>query len=193
MTRAIWTSLLVSIALVAYLVAPIVTLYRLAMAAETHDAVGVAARVDLARLRQSLNSQITEAYLTNTGRKTLGRTGSVIAATGMSVADPLVLRILNSEVLLAFLETGSLSQESQHDKARPGPLSTVARQSFFGMLRNSGFGLREFHVVTPDGIPNEDQYRLEFRITQWQWKLVRIGLPTKVRVSLARELAKIVP
>ena len=42
----------------------------------------------------------------------------------------------------------------------------------------------------PQSAPAPDQYRLQMQVLRWNWKLVGIDLPEKVRDQLADELIR---
>jgi hypothetical protein len=180
--------------LVAYLATPFVSLYRLANAVESGDLNAIVQSINGARLRHSLNAQVMESYLALTGRKELGRIGtSFTRMTGMSAGDPVVLRILDPKALTDLLKTGRLPAQTNQESSALGPLSMLSHHSFWQVFRNSELGLRYFSITLPIGAPSNMQFRLEFKVSLWQWKLTSLILPRHVRAQLARELADILP
>ena len=71
---------------------------------ETRDAVAVTERIDFPALRRSFTKQIVATYLKLTGKKLpLGAIGKHFA---VSIADPIVARLMTVTALLDLLEKG---------------------------------------------------------------------------------------
>ena len=193
-----WTIRIVILLLapwVAYAASPFWAVYDFANALQQRDTAAVARRVNFPAVRRSLTEQVVVTYLQLTGKDArLGQFGRGMAVgAAMSIADPVVAKLLSTEVLIDLLQ-------------KPGPAAGPADgASIQGMTIGSGSGLlgnlwqvfihseqglRSFAVTVPFTAPPPLQFRLVFRLTSWTWKLSAIELPEEVRGRLAQELIK---
>src|SRR5262249_26547204 len=58
------------------------------------------------------------------------------------------------------------------------------------IFRNSEYGFARFEVAAPSVLPQQQRFRLTFRLLQWRWRLVAVTLPENIQNLLGDELAK---
>lgn len=194
--RALWGLVLgLGLAIGAYAVSPLVSLWRLAAAVEARDLQGIGAQVDFRALRGSLTRQILQAHLELTGKAaTLGGFRSqIVVGVGASLADPLVEQMVNPEALLAVLEgrrPAGLKDARVEEAERPAgeersPEARLTMGSLWELIGRSSF-------VTPWEFRVEgagEGWRavgLRLRLKGFAWQLVGLDLPPALRVDLAR-------
>jgi hypothetical protein len=136
-----------------------------------------------------LTQQIVDAYLQISGRGASTRSNIAAAAT-VSIADPIVARLINPEALLNLLNKGSLDESHQ---SRLGPIPSASFWNPWRLWWNSEYSGANFYLSLPTEAPRAQQFRLRFRLLRWQWKLAGIDLPEEVRLGLARQLLKAHP
>jgi hypothetical protein len=176
----------------AYTAWPFFALYDLAQSVQARDSAAVAARVNLQSLRKSLAEQFVVTYLQLTGRDArlgqIGRGLAVGAAT--SIADPIVARLVSAETLLELLHRGWPTSILPDQTPTLQGLSPATLGSAWQVFVRSEQGLRRFELTVPATAPRSRQFRLQFRLISWTWKLSGIELPDELRVRLTRELIK---
>jgi hypothetical protein len=59
------------------------------------------------------------------------------------------------------------------------------------IFENSEYGLDRFEVTAPSALPQQQRFRLTFRLLQWRWRLVAVTLPENIQKLLGDELAKV--
>jgi DUF2939 family protein len=184
---------------IAYVAWPFFALYELATAIQNRDAATVARRINVPAVRHSLTEQIAATYLRITGREArLGAlTRGVAAAAASSIADPIVAKLLSTDALLELLHTGwpkqVLSDEPTTISGQGSIVQGLTSVSFGNLWRvfvQSEQGLRRFDVGIPIDAPPTRRLTLQFRLTNWVWKLAGIELPEELQVRLARELVR---
>jgi hypothetical protein len=67
--------------------------------------------------------------------------------------------------------------------------STVG--TIWQIFENSEYGLDQFEVTAPSALPQQQRFRLTFRLLQWRWRLVAVTLPENIQKLLGDELAKV--
>ena len=188
--RLIIVSAIVVLGAIWFFVSPLVGLSRLASAVASRDTAALDQRVDFIRLGRSLAPQIVWAYLQKTGRgNALGHTASsLIAGASASIADPVIGALLNPEALLNFLDAGHVSSPNLTLKAGVAALPRGDLGSLWSAFQSAEYGAATFYVSLPPSASPQDQYRVRMQLLQWNWKLVAIDLPQKLRDQLADEL-----
>ena len=188
MRWALWITFFLCILLGAYFAAPLIALHRIAPAVDTRDAVALTERIEFPALRRSLTKQIVATYLKLTGKQLpLGAIGRRFA---VSIADPIVARLMTVTALLDLLEKGDAGKnvKVQADKA---PFSSTSLKSIWQLWLNSDYRGRDFYIYLPPEGARDEQFRLQLRFTQWRWKLVGLNLPDSLKEQLARELIEL--
>jgi Protein of unknown function (DUF2939) len=188
-----WTARIVSLVAVlwvGYAVWPLWSVYDLVNALQNRDAAALAHRVNFPAVRRSLTEQVVSRYLQLSGKDArLGQfaRGTAVAAVA-SVADPVVAKLVSAEALIELLHNGwpvSVLPEGAADfrGLGPGSLGNV-----WQLLLHSEKGLRTWEFPMPIGAPPSRRFSLQFRLTNWVWKLSAIELPEELRLRLAQEL-----
>jgi hypothetical protein len=159
---------------------------------QSRDIAAVARRVNFAAVRRSLTEQVVVTYLHLTGRDArlgqLGRGMAVAAVT--SVADPIVAQLITADALVELLNTGWPTAVLPDRGAGAQGLSANALGSAWHVFIRSEQGLRRFDIPVPAAAPPGQQFTLQFRLTNWAWKLSGVALPEAIRIRLAQELIK---
>jgi hypothetical protein len=188
MRWALWIIVTLCILLGAYFVSPLIALKRIATAVETRDAVALTERIEFPSLRRSLTKQIVTTYLKLTGRTLpLGAIGKRFA---VSVADPIVARLMTVTALLDLLSKGEAGKSAKV-KIDRAPFTSTSFDSVWRLWLNSEYLGRDFYVHLPPGGSRSEQFKVRLRLIRWRWRLVGIDLPEELKEKLARELVKL--
>ncbi len=171
-----------------YLASPLIALYSIASAVESKDAVAVTERIEFPSLRRSLTKQIVAAYLELTGKKLpLNALGKRVA---ISVADPVVARLMTVGALLDLLGKGDAGEKAKLPIDR-APFTSSSSKSLWRLWLNSEYLGRSFYVYLPPERSRAEQFRVHLRILRWRWRIVGLDLPKDLKEHLARELVKL--
>ena len=192
MRWTISTIVVIATLAVAYMAWPFFALYDLVNAVHARDTAAVARRVNLPAVRQSLSEQIVVTYLMFTGKDArLGQFGRNVAVSAVtSLADPIVAQLLSAEALIEFLNSGWPTAVMPDKSPDAQGLSGDALGSAWQVFVRSEQGLRRFEIPVPAAAPPGRQFRLQFRLTTWTWRVSGVVLPEQLRVRLAQELIK---
>jgi len=95
--------------------------------------------------------------------------------------------LVSSEGLLDFLRTGG--PPDADSLATPGALSPDALGNVWRVYLNSELGIARFFLDVPVDKPRQENFRLQFCLRDWTWKLCGIELPQALQVRLAQEVA----
>jgi Protein of unknown function (DUF2939) len=174
-----------------FFLSPLIGLAALGSAVASKNPAALDKRVDFTRLGRSLAPQIVWTYLQKTGRaNVIGRTAtSMIAGSSGSIADPILGDLLKPEAILRLLETGQPGPQLQ----LTGSIAALPNGNFGSLwqaFQNAEYGIGNFYLNAPGSAAAPDQYRLHMQVLRWNWKLVGIDLPEKVREQLADELIR---
>jgi hypothetical protein len=174
-----------------FVLSPLIGLSRLANAIATRNVAALDERVDFTRLGRSLAPQIVWRYLNKTGKANMiGRTAaSIIAGSSASLADPILGEMLNPAAILKLLDTGQPGGKLQLS----GSVAALPNGNFGSLweaFQSAEYGFGNFYLRAPPSAQAPDQYRLHMQVLRWNWKLVGIDLPEKVRDQLADELIR---
>jgi hypothetical protein len=176
----------------AYTVWPFVSLYRLASGVQARDIAAVSQQVDFRALRASLATQIVATYLRLTGK--IGRSGSLLdqltVGVGVSLADPIVTKLISPEVLLELLQNGKPSGVFSESVPSLQGLSSEALGNAWRAYVNSEFGIGRFFIRVPVDKPAAESFRLQFCLAGLTWNLCGAELPEQLQVRLAQEIIK---
>jgi len=188
MRWALWITVTLCILLGAYIVSPLIALQRIASAVQTRDAVALTELTEFPSLRRSLTKQIVAAYLELTGRKL--PIGAFTKRFVVSVADPVVARLMTVRALLDLLGKGEAGESARVPIDR-APFSSTAFKSVWRLWLNSDYLGRDFYVYLPPESSRIERFRVHLRLIRWRWRLVGIDLPEDLKQRLARELVKL--
>jgi Protein of unknown function (DUF2939) len=97
---------------------------------------------------------------------------------------------LTNQVIAAYIRrTGvRISPLAQSMAGALGIASTI--WTIWQIFGNSEYGLAQFEVMAPFALPQQQRFRLTFRLLQWRWRLVAIALPENIQNLLGEQLAK---
>jgi hypothetical protein len=184
----LWIILTLGILLSVYLASPLIALHSIASAVETKDAVAVTERIDFPALRRSLTKQIVQEYLKLTGKKLpLHAIGKRLV---VSVADPVVARLMTVRALLDLLGKGDAGEQAKVPIER-APFTPSSFESLWRLWLNSDYRGRSFYVYLPPKKPRAEQFRAHLRLIGWRWRIIGLNLPEDLKERLARELVKL--
>ena len=188
MRWVVWTSFILGVLLGIYFASPFIALQRIATAVQKRDAVALTERTDFPAVRRSLTKQILASYFKLTGKKpSLGAIGKRFA---VSVADPVVARLMTVNALLDLLQKGDAGNKVKV-RIDGAPFSSASLKSIWQLWLHSHQWGRNFYVALPPEASGNEQFKVHLRLSQWQWKIVGIDLPEKLKEQLARELVEL--
>jgi hypothetical protein len=171
-----------------YLASPLIALHRIASAVEAKDAVALTERIEFPSLRRSLTKQIVAAYLELTGKKLpLNALGKRVA---VSVADPVVARLMTVRALLDLLGKGDAGENAKVPIDR-APFTKSSFKSLWRVWLKSEYLGNNFYVYLPPTGSRAEQFRTHLRFVRWRWRIVGVDLPKDLKEQLARELVKL--
>jgi hypothetical protein len=177
---------------VGYAAWPFWAAYDLINALQNRDAAALAQRVNFPAVRRSLTEQVVTGYLQLSGKDArLGQfaRGTAVAAVA-SVADPIVAKLISAEALVELLHNGWPVSVLPDGAADFHGLGSASLGNVWQLFLHSEQGLRSWEFPLPIGAPPARKFRLQFRLTNWMWKLSAIELPEELRARLAQELVK---
>jgi hypothetical protein len=183
-----WVVLGLGILLGIYLASPLIALHDIASAVETQDATALTDRIDFTAVRHSLTKQIVEEYFTLTGTKPPLK--AFAKRFALSVADPIVARLMTVRALLDLLGKGDAGDNAKVPIER-APFTSGALNHLWQVWLDSDYLGRNFYVYLPPKKSHEEQFRVNLRLTGWHWRVVALDLPADLREHLARELVKL--
>lgn len=188
MRWALWVTVALCILLGVYFVSPLIALQRIASAVETRDAVALTERIEFPSLRRSLTKQIVATYLKLTGKKP--KFGAIRKRLAVSVADPVVARLMTVRALLDLLGKGKAGKGAKVPIDR-APFTSTSFKSVWRVWLNSDYLGRDFYVYLPPEGSRGEQFKVHLRLIRWRWRLVGIDLPDELKEELAREIVKL--
>ena len=171
---------------VGYMAWPLYDLYRVARAIERRDIETVARHVDFHRTRQSFTQQIVQSYLQRTG----ARVGPLVQGAAVSIADPLVEKMISRDALAELLRVGwpvGALPDRPHETMG---LSVQSLGTLWDVFDSSEYGIGRYEVSVPVTFPKERALGLQFRLAGWRWRLSGVELPQHILVPLTDEIIK---
>jgi len=108
----------------------------------------------------------------------------------VSVADPVVARLMTVRALLDLLGKGKAGENANVPIER-APFTQGSLNSLWQVWLGSDYLGRDFFVYLPPGKAREDQFRVNLRLIEWHWLMVGLDLPKDLKEHLARELIKL--
>jgi hypothetical protein len=188
MRKTLAVCVLLLLVWVAWVAWPFLALQGLVRAVEQRDPAALGRYIDLPSLRRDLSSQVFEAYGRITGSP-IPR-GGVAGAIAANVAEPLLERFASPEALVELLRGGAPAAAQGEPSLNLPSLRASAAGDPWQVFLTSELGFDRFAFSYPSGTPRLQQFRLEWKLSGWQWKLFAVKLPAAVVERLARELAK---
>jgi len=190
MRRTTLTIAILALVWIGYITWPIYDLLVLIRAVETRDIGTVTRHVYFDAVRISLTNQIIDAYTRRTGVQ-ISPFARSFASAGLVIADPVVQKLISPEALSQLLTVG-WPVTVVPDGPPPGTIGITTNTigTIWQIFGNSGYGLGRFEVTAPAALPQQQRFRLEFRLLQWHWRVVGVILPENIQNLLADELVK---
>jgi len=188
MRKTIATVVVLSVILIGYTAWPLYDLFVLVRAIETRDVERVVRHVYFDAVRISLTNQVVDAYVRRTGIQ-IGPLRRNIAAA--AIANPVVEKLISPEALSQLLTVG-WPVTVVPDGPPPGTIGITTNTigTIWQIFGDSEYGFGRFEVAGPAALPQQQRFRLEFRLLQWHWRLVGVILPENIQNLLADELVK---
>jgi hypothetical protein len=198
--------IVLTVAWLVFMASPYYALYDFARAVEAGDTAAIKARVNFSAVRVSLSKQLVTAYLVATGRESELKSSnkSLVAAAGSTLVDPLLAQYVTPDALADFLAGRRGAEASPSAGAAAGsgltlpgagltdagltPKSLKAAWSLFLAAETRGFRAILFPV--PPEKPPEEQFRLQFRLTGFNWRLVGVEMPQAIQKRLVQEMLR---
>jgi hypothetical protein len=189
MHKTIATFVVFSLILIGYTAWPLYDLFVLVRAIETRDVGSVTGHVYFDQVRVSLTNQVIVAYVRRTGIQ-ISPLARSMAAAALSIADPVVKKLISPEALSELLAVGW--PVAVVPDGPPGTIGITRSTmgTIWQVFGNSEYGLGRFEVAAPAALPQQQRFGLTFRLLQWRWRLVGVTLPENIQNVLADELIK---
>jgi hypothetical protein len=189
MRKTLATLLILVLPCAGYMAWPLYELFAFVRAFEARDVAAVTRRVNFRAVQASLTAQIFGAYLRRTGTQ-VSPLAQGAAASAISLANPVVTRLVSPEALAALLNTGWPVTVVPEPPPGTIGISRAGAGSAWQLFAGADYGFARFNVSLPPSLPPQQRFDLGFRLGQWRWQLVHVGLPGPVLDVLADELAK---
>ena len=188
MRRALLTVAVLGLVWIGYMAWPVYDLLVLVRAIEICDVEKVVRHVYFDAVRISLTNQVVDAYVRRTGIQ-IGPLRRNIAAA--AIANPVVEKLISPEALSQLLTVG-WPVTVVPDGAPPGTIGITTNTigTIWQIFGDSEYGFGRFEVAGPAVLPQQQRFRLEFRLLHWHWRLVGVILPENIQNLLADELVK---
>ena len=167
MRKTIATVIILGLIWIGYIAWPLYNLLVLVRAMETRDIDTVTRGVYFDAVRASLTSQVVAAYVRWT-RINIGRLGQSVAARALGIADPIVQKLISPEALSELLRVGwpaTVVSDLPPDTVgiTSGTIGTI-----WQIFENSQYSLGRFEVTAPSVLPQQQRFRLTFRLLRWR-------------------------
>jgi hypothetical protein len=189
MRRTLAVCVLIVLAWAAWVAWPFLALQGLVRAVEQRDAAALGQYIDLPSIRRDLSAQVFEAHARISG--TPMPRGGVAGAIAASMAEPLLERVASPEALIELLRGGGAPASAQGESPLTLPsLRTYGAGDPWQVFLGSELGFDRFAFSYPPGAARNQQFRLEWKLSGWRWKLFAVKLPAAITDRLARELTK---
>src|SRR6266487_4523108 len=189
MRKTIATLVVLSLILIGYTAWPLYDLFVLVRAIETRDVGTVTRHVYFDRVRISLTDQVVAAYVRRTGIQ-ISPLARSMAAAALSIADPVVKKLISPEALSELLAVGWPVAVVPDPPPGTIGITRSTMGTIWQVFANSEYGLGRFEVAAPAALPPQQRFGLTFRLLQWRWRLVAVTLPENIQNLLADELIK---
>jgi Protein of unknown function (DUF2939) len=176
---------------IGYMAWPLYELTALVRAIDARDVSTVARYVNFDRVRASLTEQIASVYMRRSGIQP-GPLAQQAVVVGISVADPVIRKLVSPEALSELLAVGWPVAVVPDPPPGTLGLNSDTLGTAWQVFGASRYGLARFEVSAPMGLPPANRFRLRFQLLAWRWQLVGIILPANIQNLLADELVKAV-
>ena len=148
---------------IGYTAWPLYNLLVLVRAMETRDIETVTRHVYFDAVRMSLTNQLVAAYLRRTGIQ-ISPLAQSMAAAALGIANPVAKKLISPEALSELMAVGW--PITVVPEPPPGTIgitwNTVG--TIWQIFGNSEYGLGRFEVAAPAALPQQQRFRLAFRL-----------------------------
>jgi hypothetical protein len=171
-----------------YIASPLLALHSIGAAVEIKDAAALAERIEFPAVRRALIRQIMATYRQLTGKRL--PLGAVTKRFAISLADPVVARLVTVRGLLDLLGKGDAGQGVKVPREW-APITRSAFKSVWRLWLNSDYFGRDFYVHLPPDAARDRKFTVKLRLIQSRWRIVAIELPEELNERLAQEVIKL--
>jgi Protein of unknown function (DUF2939) len=177
---------------IGYIAWPLYDLMALVRAIDARDVSTVVRYVNFDRVRASLTQQIVSAFVQMSGVQP-GLVTQQAVVVGISIADPLITKLVSPEALSELLAVGwPVAAVPEPPPSGTVGISTDTLGTALQIFAASHYGIGRFEVSAPIVLSPANRFRLTFHLLSWRWRLVGITVPENVRNLLANEVVKAV-
>jgi hypothetical protein len=115
-----------------------------------------------------------------------------MAAIGISIADPVVRKLISPEALADLLSAGWPVTVVPDPAPGTIGISSNTVGTIWQVFGAAEYGVARFETSAPAELPSAHRFRLTFQLLNWRWRLVGITLPEHIQNVLADEVLKAV-
>ena len=192
MRKTIAALVVIGLVWLGYIAWPLYDLTALVRAIDARDVSTLARHVHFDRVRASLTQQIVSAFVQMSGVQP-GLVTEQAVVVGISIADPLITKLVSPEALSELLAVGwPVAVVPDPPPSGTVGISTDTLGTALQIFVASHYGIGRFEVSAPTVLPPANRFRLTFHLLSWRWRLVGITVPENVRNLLANEVVKAV-
>lgn len=189
MRKTIVALVVIGLVWAGYTAWPLYELMVLVRAIDARDLTTVAQHVNFDRVRVSLTEQVTAAYLRRSGINP-GPFSQQAVIIGLSIADPIVTKLVSPEALSDLLALGWPVAVIPDAPPSTVGINSDTLGTAWQLFAASHYGIARFEISVPTALPPANRFRLIFQLLTWRWQLVGIILPENIQNLLADELIK---
>jgi hypothetical protein len=191
MRKTIVALVVIGLVWIGYMAWPLYEFTALVRAIDARDISTVARYVNFDRVRASLTEEIASGYIRRSGVQP-GPLAQQAIVVGLSVADPVIRKLVSPEALSELLAVGWPVAVVPDPPPGALGLNSGTLGTAWQVFGASHYGLARFEVSAPIGLPPANRFRLRFQLLAWHWRLVGIILPENIQNLLADEVIKAV-
>ena len=189
MRKTIATVVTLVLVWIGYIAWPLYDLLVLVHAMEIRDGGTVTRHVYFDAVRVSLAQQVVAAYVRRT-KINISPFAQSMAAGVLGIANPIVQKLISPEALSELLAVGWPVTVGSDPPPGTVGITEGTIGTIWRVFKNSEYGFARFEVSAPSALPQQQRFRLTFRLLQWRWRLVAVTLPENIQNLLGDELAK---
>lgn len=192
MRNTVVFTVIIGLVWIGYMAWPLYELTLLARAIDARDVRTVVRHVNFDRVRTSLTEQIASAYVQRSGIQP-GLVGQQAVILGLSIADPVITKLVSPEALSELLAVGwPAAVVSEPPPSGTLGISSDTLGTAWQIFAASRYGIGRFEVSAPTAAPPVTRFRLTFHLLAWRWQLTGITLPENIRNLLVDQVIKAV-
>ena len=188
MRNTVVFTVIIGLVWIGYMAWPLCELTLLARAIDARDVRTVVRHVNFDRVR----TQIASAYVQRSGIQP-GLVGQQAVILGLSIADPVITKLVSPEALSELLAVGwPAAVVSEPPPSGTLRISSDTLGTAWQIFAASRYGIGRFEVSAPTAAPPVTRFRLTFHLLAWRWQLTGITLPENIRNLLMDQVIKAV-